>query len=91
MPTLKPADFLILAVLLAVAGFPVVVKLARTAWAKYHGAAAVAGESGGSGWRNQWVQTLMDLQTQLESRSDQQASLKLCRQLIWELLGGGQK
>jgi len=91
MPTLKPTDFVILAVIAAVAAAPIVIS-----WAKK----LVAGgltlqlphpvlEPAEDTWRKDWVQKLMELQDDLESEPDQAAALKLCRQLIWEILGGG--
>lgn len=38
-------------------------------------------------WRQKWVATLIDLQTDLEERS-QTEQVDLCRNLIWQLLGG---
>lgn len=39
-------------------------------------------------FRGKWVETLIELQTQLEEEGQDNAT-KLCRSLIWELLGGG--
>lgn len=38
-------------------------------------------------WRQRWVATLIDLQTDLEQRS-QDEQVELCRNMIWQLLGG---
>lgn len=38
-------------------------------------------------WRQGWVHTLITLQTELEDAGEDGQS-DLCRQLIWELLGG---
>lgn len=38
--------------------------------------------------RNEWVQRLLELQSELE-QDGQDNAVKLCRNLIWELLGGG--
>lgn len=38
-------------------------------------------------WRQQWVKTLISLQTELEDASED-SQAELCRQLIWEILGG---
>lgn len=39
-------------------------------------------------FRGEWVETLIKLQTLLEEEGQDNAT-KLCRSLIWELLGGG--
>lgn len=38
--------------------------------------------------RQQWVQTLLALQAELEADPSQQAAVSLCRQLVWLLIGG---
>ena len=44
-------------------------------------------ESSKAEWRQQWVKTLISLQTELEEASED-SQAELCRQLIWEILGG---
>jgi hypothetical protein len=90
MPTIKPADYVILAVLAAVAAAPIVISWARK---------LIAGGltlpfpkpviHSEDSWRKAWVQKLMELQDDLDSKPEQAEALKLCRQLIWQLLGGG--
>lgn len=91
MPTLKPTDYVILAVLAAVAAAPIVIS-----WAKKLIAGGLTLQlpqailpPAEDTWRKAWVQKLMELQDDLESKPEQAAALKLCRQLIWEVLGGG--
>jgi hypothetical protein len=38
-------------------------------------------------WKQKWATTLIDLQTELESRKVEPA-VKLCRELIWLICGG---
>lgn len=73
-----------------IAAFPLLVRWVRLAWARLpHKKPVIAGNDSVAEWRSRWVQTLMVLQSELEAKSDQQASLKLCKQLIWQVLGGG--
>jgi hypothetical protein len=44
-------------------------------------------EQDDSAWRQQWVATLIDLQSELEQK-DNADQVILCRQLIWQMLGG---
>jgi hypothetical protein len=79
--------------LVAVVAYPLIANWAVLGWNTFMSsspAAAVASEEeSAANWRNKWVQTLMQLQADLESKGKQQSSLKLCKQLIWEILGGG--
>lgn len=94
---LQPTDYLVAAVLAVVAMFPLVagpvMSAARSVLGRVRPAALtpVTEQDASTQWRNKWVQTLMELQADLEVRGNgkQQASLKLCKQLIWEILGGG--
>ena len=88
---LKPADYVMAVVLLVVVASPLILKAFREALKYSKRQGVIAAEPSASEWRSQWVQTLMDLQADLEPRSDQLKSLTLCRQLIWEILGGGPK
>ena len=91
MPTIKPADYVIIAVLAAVAAAPIVIS-----WVKK----LIAGgltlqlprpviQTSEESWRKHWVQKLIELQDDLERKPEHAESFKLCRQLIWQLLGGG--
>ena len=94
---LQTTDYLVAAALAAVALFPAIagpaVSAAQGLWSKLRGTGTptvhASEEDAAANWRNQWVQTLMELQADLESRGKQQAPLKLCKQLIWEIIGGG--
>jgi hypothetical protein len=95
--TLQPTDYLVAAVMAVIALFPLVagpaVAFVKRAIGTVRPAALtpVTEQDASTQWRNKWVQTLMELQADLEVRGNgkQQASLKLCKQLIWEILGGG--
>lgn len=41
-------------------------------------------------WRQRWVSTLIDLQSDLEEKSED-SQVALVRQLVWEMLGGEAK
>ncbi len=86
--TLKPTDYLVAVALAVIALFPLLVKGVRLGWSRLP-SRQPSGEASAAEWRAGWVQTLMELQSELESRNNQQSSVKLCKQLIWEILGGG--
>lgn len=91
MPTLNAMDYVVIGCIAAVAVAPLLLKAAR----------ATAGgirmrlpdfsvaATDRSAQREHWVVRLMVLQSELEAQPDQQEALKLCKQLIWQLLGGG--
>lgn len=90
MIALKPTDFIVIGCIAVVAAAPLLLKVARAAagglkWPTPPGLQKPAR------WRERWVQSLMQLQSDLESKPEQAPALNLCRNLIWELLGGGPK
>lgn len=91
MPALNVLDYVVIGCIAAVAAAPLLLKAARAAAGgirlRLPDFSGVATETSGS--REQWVNTLMRLQSELEANPGQAPALKLCRQLIWELLGGG--
>jgi len=40
-------------------------------------------------WKTEWVDRLLELQTELEGKPEHPEAVKLTRQLIWLLIGGG--
>jgi hypothetical protein len=92
MPTLTHTDYIVIGCIAAVAASPLLfsavraaaggIKLPSLPWLRKQEAPSP---------REYWVIRLMALQSELETKPDQAAALKLCRQLIWELLGGGPK
>lgn len=76
------SDIAVLAVLALIAGWPLV----RMVWAKVGLKLPSAAQP--EPWNQGWVRTLITLQSELEKRPDQAESVKLCRQLIWLLVGG---
>jgi hypothetical protein len=69
--------------LAAVVLFPVLAPLLR----KLHLPALPAAHGGPDRWQSDSVAALIALQAELESRQ-KPAATKLCRELIWEILGG---
>lgn len=91
MPAISPLDLAVLAVIALVALAPTVISVGRKLVAggipiQLPGSAPAAG---GDAWKKLWVQKLMELQSDLEAKPEQKPALTLCRQLIWEILGGG--
>jgi hypothetical protein len=74
-------DAMVYSVLAAVAVFPVLAPLVRKV--RLPGLPAPAQDR----WRSESVATLIALQAELEARK-MPAATKLCRELIWEILGG---
>lgn len=77
-------DIAVLGSLALIAGMPVLPWLV----ARLRGALPVVASSPSGRSSQQWVQTLMSLQAELEQNPDQQPAVALCRQLIWLLVGG---
>lgn len=78
------ADIAILGSLALIAGLPVIPWLI----AKLRGVLPAGVSTPAVRSNQQWVQTLMSLQEELEQHPDQQPAVDLCRQLIWLLVGG---
>lgn len=83
---MKPLDIGVLCVLLAILVGPLVWK-----WAAAAIKPLAKGPTKPSGvqWQQLWVERLIELQGDLEGRQGADNAVRLCRQLIWELLGGG--
>lgn len=88
MPTLNPLDYVVIGCIAAVAAAPLLLKAARAAAGGIK-LPSIPGLKKLGSPREKWVNTLMQLQSELESDPKQEQALKLCRQLIWQLLGGG--
>lgn len=76
-------DAVVYSVLAAVALFPVLAPLVK----KFRLPALPAGVPAPDRWQSESVATLIALQGELEARK-MPAATKLCRELIWEILGG---
>lgn len=85
MPPLSLTDVAVYSVLAAVAGLPFLapvfksLKLPTLPW-----------KPAGDRWQSKSVETLIALQSELEGRKMAPA-VKLCRELIWEIIGGDAK
>lgn len=85
MWSLSLTDLAVYSVLAAIAGLPLLrpllasLKLPTLPW-----------KSVGDRWQSQSVETLIALQTDLEARKMTPA-VRLCRELIWEVIGGDAK
>jgi hypothetical protein len=92
MLTLTPTDYIVIGCIAVVAAGPLLLTAARAAarGLKFPFLPGLHKPDSAS-HREHWVIRLMVLQSELESMPDQAAALKLCRELIWELLGGGPK
>lgn len=92
MLTLTPTDYIVIGCIAVVAAGPLLLTAARAA-ARGIKLPTLPGlpKADPASHREQWVVRLMELQSDLESKPEQAAALKLCRELIWELLGGGPK
>lgn len=88
---MSPADIAVIAVIAVVAAWPWIASAAVAGWGLVRRPAPVAPikAAGGEGWQAAWVQTLMSLQDELQAKGGKpDAAVKLCRELIWLLIGG---
>ncbi len=77
-------DLIVIGAITLVACYPLIQKAIASFLTR---PTAVVEDSSDDLWRQRWVSTLIDLQSDLEERSvDSQVAL--VRQLIWEMLGG---
>lgn len=83
---MNSTDYAVIAVLFLIAAFPLLPALVKGVSQLTKPASQT---SPTKQWQHQWVQTLISLQQELETRPDQPEAVKLCRQLIWQILGGG--
>lgn len=92
MPTLTPTDYIVIGCIAVVAAAPLLLKAVRAAAGGIK-LPTIPGltKTDTASTREHWVIRLMVLQSELESKPEQATALKLCRELIWELLGGGPK
>lgn len=92
MLTLTPTDYIVIGCIAVVAAGPLLFSAARAA-ARGIKLPTLPGlpKADPASQREHWVIRLMVLQSELEAKPEQAAALKLCRELIWELLGGGPK
>ena len=77
------ADLAVIATIAIIAGYPAI----GAALSYIRGLQAASLQPSKAEWRQQWVKTLISLQTELEDASED-SQAELCRQLIWEILGG---
>lgn len=83
---MTPLDLAMIAAIALVGAYPLlgyVAKLPKLAI----GRPSPALESTKAEWRQEWVKTLITLQTELEEMGESNQA-DLCRQLVWEILGG---
>ena len=81
---MSTADLLVIGILAAVAGLPAL----SWVWQKSKSLVPSTVKPDASAWKQHWVETLIQLQGELETRPEQAESVKLVRQLIWLLVGG---
>jgi len=86
MWSLSSTDLAVYSVLAAVAGLPFLAPLLKGVKLPALPAMAAKPER----WQAKSVDTLIALQTELEARK-MPAAVKLCRELIWEVIGGDAK
>jgi hypothetical protein len=88
---MSPADIAVIAVIAVVAAWPWIASAAAAGWtlARRRPAPAAPIKASGEGWQADWVQTLMALQDEIQAKGGKpDAAVKLCRELIWLLIGG---
>lgn len=78
-------DIVVIGTIAVVALFPLLKQWYKTIAAKVPAVAVTVDDD--SLWRQKWVATLIDLQGELEERESAD-QVVLCRQLIWQMLGG---
>ena len=83
---MTPADIAVVATIGIVLGYPYLTGLVKSIPSLPKPVPTVSSEPEDV-WRQRWVATLIDLQTDLEQRS-QDEHVELCRNMIWQLLGG---
>lgn len=81
---MTPVDIAVAVALVALIGAPALGSLPKFMPTLPKPAAKTESEEA---WRQRWVATLIDLQTDLEERS-QDEQVELCRNMIWQMLGG---
>lgn len=86
---MQTADLLVLGGLLAAACLPSISALPQKLrqWIPALPSPAKPTANNEEAWRQKWVSTLINLQSDLEERK-QDAQVALCRSLIWQMLGG---
>ena len=82
---MSPSDIAVIVTLALIAGYPALGYIAKLP--KLRAPTASPQQPSKAEWRQRWVQTLISLQTELED-SAETSQADLCRQLIWEILGG---
>jgi hypothetical protein len=80
------ADYAVIVALVGVACAPLIYK-GYLLWAGHKGSVGTPSRN----WEQDWVQTLMRLQSELAGKQDQSKATELVKGLIWELIGGGEK
>lgn len=83
---MTPVDVAVVAVVGVVLGYPYLTGLVKSLPSLPKAVPSPSKEPEDE-WRQKWVATLIDLQTDLEERS-QAEQVALCRNMIWQLLGG---
>lgn len=81
---MSTADLFVIGILAAIGGLPAL----SWVWQKSKSLVPNTGKPDPSAWKQHWVETLIQLQGDLETRPEQAEAVKLVRKLIWLLVGG---
>lgn len=90
MPAFSLIDIAVLMALAAVATYPTLLGIGRSALSAIHAPPRpVQAESSATGGPEGWVETLLEMKADLERSGKNPEAVVLVRQLIWQLIGGG--
>lgn len=83
---MKSVDLLVLCVIVGVVAFPLIKGAATKLLAK---AKPLASAESKPAWQQRWTNTLIELLADLDGDGNK-AAASLCRELMWEIIGGDQ-
>ena len=89
MPTVHAFDIAFLLCLVGVASYPVLLNWWRAVAARTPKPAVVTPAPSAADKPENWVDVLLDMKADLEKTGKNAEAVKLVRQLIWQLIGGG--
>lgn len=91
MPTVNPTDVAFLLCIAGVAAFPWLLSVGKAALSRINAVstAVVTKEPSQAARPENWVDVLLEMKADLEQSGNNADAVKLVRQLIWQLIGGG--